>query len=226
MQKIKEIFKKHWIISGILRSVIYIILALIFCYVVFMIVVFGSINYYGGQQNDKESARLESLILSNKGLPVPVTDVPVTLPPDPGEAGKATLEGIDSNHDGVRDDLEREIVYMYPQNEEVRRVLRAMMKNEQEFITTSSNNTTHNDVILGKLKLSYYAFWRCYNSLLLGLKDTDATKMRILLNMETNTSKRIKKENENDIKSELYISKFDSSISPNSESCTQVKGLY
>ena len=30
-----------------------------------------------------------------------------TLPPDPGEAGKETLLGIDSNNDGVRDDVER-----------------------------------------------------------------------------------------------------------------------
>lgn len=29
-----------------------------------------------------------------------------TLPPDPGEAGKATLEGIDSDKDGLRDDVQ------------------------------------------------------------------------------------------------------------------------
>jgi hypothetical protein len=33
-----------------------------------------------------------------------------TLPPDPGEAGKATLLGIDSNENGVRDDVE---IYIY-----------------------------------------------------------------------------------------------------------------
>ncbi|MEK6628160.1 MAG: hypothetical protein AABY53_06000 [Bdellovibrionota bacterium] len=32
------------------------------------------------------------------------------LPPDPGEAGMATLEGIDSDNDGVRDDVQRWIV--------------------------------------------------------------------------------------------------------------------
>ncbi|WP_345971852.1 hypothetical protein [Sulfurimonas diazotrophicus] len=36
-----------------------------------------------------------------------------TLPPDPGEAGKETLLGIDSNHDGVRDDVERWIYKTY-----------------------------------------------------------------------------------------------------------------
>src|SRR5436305_503579 len=35
------------------------------------------------------------------------------LPPDPGPAGKLTLGGIDSDHDGVRDDLQRYIVLTY-----------------------------------------------------------------------------------------------------------------
>lgn len=32
------------------------------------------------------------------------------LPPDPGEAGKATLLGIDVNNNGIRDDVERHVV--------------------------------------------------------------------------------------------------------------------
>jgi len=36
-----------------------------------------------------------------------------TLPPDPGEAGKATLLGIDSNDNGIRDDVERAIYLTY-----------------------------------------------------------------------------------------------------------------
>ena len=42
------------------------------------------------------------------------------LPPDPGEAGKATLEGIDSNGNGVRDDVERAIAKLYPDEPELR----------------------------------------------------------------------------------------------------------
>jgi hypothetical protein len=37
----------------------------------------------------------------------------VQLPPDPGEAGKLTLAGIDSDHDGIRDDLQRYIALTY-----------------------------------------------------------------------------------------------------------------
>jgi len=42
------------------------------------------------------------------------TDAQPNLPPDPGIAGLATLQGIDSNNNGVRDDLERYIALTYP----------------------------------------------------------------------------------------------------------------
>ena len=44
----------------------------------------------------------------------------IGLPPDPGDAGKATLEGIDSDGDGVRDDIQRYIVLTYPDSEKTR----------------------------------------------------------------------------------------------------------
>lgn len=39
------------------------------------------------------------------------------IPPDPGEEGKVTLEGIDSDNDGVRDDIQRWFVLRYPDSE-------------------------------------------------------------------------------------------------------------
>jgi hypothetical protein len=35
------------------------------------------------------------------------------VPPDPGETGKQTVEGIDSDHDGLRDDVQRFILLTY-----------------------------------------------------------------------------------------------------------------
>ena len=46
------------------------------------------------------------------------------LPPDPGEAGKATLEGIDSDQDGIRDDIQRYIALTYPDSQKTRAALR------------------------------------------------------------------------------------------------------
>ena len=46
------------------------------------------------------------------------------LPPDPGEAGKATLKGIDSDQDGLRDDIQRYIALTYPDSQKTRAALR------------------------------------------------------------------------------------------------------
>ena len=40
--------------------------------------------------------------------------VKVGLPPDPGEEGKKTLLGVDSDNDGLRDDVQRWIYRSYP----------------------------------------------------------------------------------------------------------------
>lgn len=50
----------------------------------------------------------------------PDDDTGVNLPPDPGEAGKETLLGIDTDGDGVRDDIQRYIYFTYPDDEKLR----------------------------------------------------------------------------------------------------------
>ena len=51
---------------------------------------------------------------------------PPGFPPDPGEAGKKTLEGIDSDHDGLRDDLQRWIYARFPDEPKKRAALKQM----------------------------------------------------------------------------------------------------
>ena len=58
---------------------------------------------------------------SSKLIQVPADPIP--LPPDPGEAGKQTLAGIDSDGDGVRDDIQRYIALNYPDSEKTRAAL-------------------------------------------------------------------------------------------------------
>jgi len=62
--------------------------------------------------------------------PLPVTVTVITkaaddLPPDPGEAGKATLAGIDSNNNGVRDDVEIYIATIEPNSAKHREALKS-----------------------------------------------------------------------------------------------------
>ena len=42
------------------------------------------------------------------------------LPPDPGAEGKKTLLGIDTDGDGVRDDIQRYIYLTYPDDKKLR----------------------------------------------------------------------------------------------------------
>lgn len=44
----------------------------------------------------------------------------VNLPPDPGTEGKKTLLGIDTDGDGVRDDIQRYIYFTYPDDKKLR----------------------------------------------------------------------------------------------------------
>jgi hypothetical protein len=59
------------------------------------------------------------------------------LPPDPGEAGKATLEGIDSDQDGIRDDIQRYIALTYPDSQKTRAALRQATIALQKIIMES-----------------------------------------------------------------------------------------
>ena len=57
-----------------------------------------------------------------------------SLPPDPGDAGKQTLLGIDSDNDGVRDDIQHYIYFTYPNEKKVRLALTQIAKNFQELL--------------------------------------------------------------------------------------------
>ncbi|MCC7007893.1 MAG: hypothetical protein IT184_03680 [Acidobacteria bacterium] len=74
-----------------------------------------SLNQAGvGQLYYRVSAPFKGVLARTLSPVMTVTVDPVKLPPDPGEAGKQTLEGIDSDEDGVRDDIQRFIIINYP----------------------------------------------------------------------------------------------------------------
>jgi hypothetical protein len=72
-----------------------------------------------------------------------VTVDPFKLPPDPGEAGNQTLEGIDSDGDGVRDDVQRYIAWTYP-NIEQENALSQYARALQKGIGTSPSDDSPN----------------------------------------------------------------------------------
>ena len=65
----------------------------------------------------------------------PDDDTAVNLPPDPGEEGKKTLLGIDTDGDGVRDDIQRYIYFTYPDDKKLRLGLTFYAKEFQGVLT-------------------------------------------------------------------------------------------
>jgi hypothetical protein len=61
------------------------------------------------------------------------------LPPDPGEAGKQTLAGIDSDGDGVRDDLQRYIFFNYQNSPATLQALTRTVEEVQAAILDSGS---------------------------------------------------------------------------------------
>ncbi len=73
-------------------------------------------------------------------VPIMVGDITIMIPtgsgmpPDPGESGKQTIEGIDSDNDGIRDDVERVVSLMYASNAKARAFGYVMAKTYQTLI--------------------------------------------------------------------------------------------
>lgn len=66
-------------------------------------------------------------------------EIRLGLPADPGEEGKATLAGIDSDGDGVRDDLQRFIALSHPDSAKFRAVLTQYTINLQEKLINAGD---------------------------------------------------------------------------------------
>lgn len=61
----------------------------------------------------KSTAKPGATVTFARPLPVTIVVHSERVPPDPGDAGKQTLAGIDSDYDGVRDDVQRYLVRTY-----------------------------------------------------------------------------------------------------------------
>lgn len=63
------------------------------------------------------------------------------ISPDPGPENDLTIEGIDSNNDGVRDDVERYIAVQYPDSERTRAALMQLARNRQSALLNAGSKS-------------------------------------------------------------------------------------
>jgi hypothetical protein len=61
------------------------------------------------------------------------------LPPDPGKAGKATVEGVDADMDGVRDDVQIAISERYPDDQVKQAALAQKTRALEEALAAGSS---------------------------------------------------------------------------------------
>ena len=74
----------------------------------------GSVDIFMAYLRSLVTASLIFVFASIFAAPVFSSTTSDTLPPDPGKAGKQTLMGVDSDGDGLRDDIQRYIYLTYP----------------------------------------------------------------------------------------------------------------
>lgn len=96
-----------------------------------------------GESGLKSSAQSASVTVD---MPAVGDDV---LPPDPGEEGRKTIEGIDLDEDGVRDDIEH-FVYEFVEDKESS-IRRELLRYSQEF-GVLIRNPDDSDIIYSKFQ--------------------------------------------------------------------------
>jgi len=89
------------------------------------------------------------------------TSVLAGLPPDPGPAGEATLAGIDSDNDGVRDDVQRWIAIHYPNSQMTRAALIQDTKAMQRILLDAADPVkSYNDALEDNRAIQCMSFIR------------------------------------------------------------------
>lgn len=91
-----------------------------------------------GHKRGRKDKDPKKVFLSDS-LPLEITVSSIKLPPDPGEAGKRDVLGIDSDQNGVRDDIDRYIVLTYPDSEKTRMALSQYAREEQKFLADADD---------------------------------------------------------------------------------------
>jgi hypothetical protein len=84
-------------------------------------------------------------------LPIEITLSPISVPPDPSEFGKMTVEGVITNQYKIRDDVLRAIVFAFPTSEPIRNALiqysQADQKMAEDYLALANNPVEQKRVV-------------------------------------------------------------------------------
>ena len=161
------------------------------------LVVFAVAFYYGF-----EIWWLRKYGSSPQPVPSAILDVdknfnhfPSGFPPDPGDAGKKTIQGVDADHDGVRDDVQRWIYAFVPNEPKKQIALRQMARYFQQSALADDYSS---DVIKQSsepLDRAVQCSYRTFTDEIHGYMEEMYLKAKVL-----NTYSRVKRYWDNDAK--------------------------
>jgi hypothetical protein len=126
---------------------------------------------------------IDLVVTDNKGQEAEIATKSVLvdiLPPDPGPENDNTLAGIDSDGDGVRDDIERHIASLNKSNE-IKNSLKEFSKRLQASLTSGSDKEESVSNTFSELNYQY-----CLKS---KMSDEDVDKFTVQLRIHTHNSK-------------------------------------
>lgn len=120
-------------------------------FVVYAILVIARMPYvYKKRKTDEQVAKIHNTKLTMDDV------MGVNLPPDPGADADKTIEGIDANKNGIRDDVELAIFKEYPDSAKTRAVLLQYALALQMEAVQPIVNTETVTAVAEKISSGYY----------------------------------------------------------------------
>ena len=139
MEKIKMFFKISWVhkILKILKWAFLILIGLLIILVIWRL--FDRAN----------TAKTEEQVIKIHNTKLTLDDVMgKNLPPDPGALADATVQGVDANQNGIRDDVELAVFKEYPNSAKTRAVLlQYALALQMEVVQPMVNTITVTEVV-------------------------------------------------------------------------------
>jgi len=111
------------------------------------------------------------------------------LPPDPGTLADKTVQGVDANNNGIRDDVELAIFNAYPNSAKTRAVLLQYALTLQKEIAESFLNTDIATAVAEEESRSYDCIGKIVSDGYSGIKEIDKYRS-FVENIQFNTSER------------------------------------
>lgn len=163
MEKIKKIFSAHKILK-IIKWAFLILVGL------FIILIIGRVFYL----NNLEKTNEQVIKIHNTKLSL--DDVlGKDLPPDPGALADATVQGIDANKNGIRDDVELAVFKEYPKSAKTRAVLlQYALALQMEVVQPIVNTITATEVVREEDRAGY-----CISDTLVPRKSPESSRSNI-----------------------------------------------